>query len=647
MGSQEPVYEFGEFRLDVAEKQLRRATGEVVAIPPKAFELLLLLVENPHHLLEKNELMDKVWTDSFVEEGNLKLHIHTLRKTLNENGVEYIETIPRRGYRFNADVAEVDGSLVVEKVTRSRLIFEQSESDGKFASASVPARPKAVLVAAILIAMAAGSTAFYFGVIRPRTPESITVAASESPVTIAVLPLKNLTGDKRDDFLSVGLADTLIGRLSQIRRLVVRPTSSVLPFVTGSDTPQKIGHSLRVDSVLNGTIQRVDGRIRVSVQLTGTADERVVWAGNFEAPEGDLFKFQDAFSDEIASALQFKISNTDIARLQQRKTPSSEAYRLYLNARFNFAGGRAGGMERAIGLYRQAVEIDPQFAPAYAGIGECYMVLGDSSFGLIKPGEAYDNATAAIKTALELDPDLAEALAILGNIQAKHLWDIPASETSYRRAIELNPNYARAHTLLAWTLIRESRFDEADTEFQRAAELDPTSLEIAAESGYPAFFAGDYDRAIRIFRDAVSRDKDFWGSHMVLWRGLHHAGLNSESAAEIDAAERLTGPGVAVVEMVRAQTNAAIGKISEARGILNDLIARRRKGNVYVSPLFIAVVAAELNDTDLAFKYLYESVEERNDYMPFMKFAPEFNGLHSDPRFADLIRRIGIWEPKL
>ncbi len=641
MLEEQQIYEFGEFRLDSAEKQLRRTTGEVVTIPPKAFELLQFLVQNPRHLLEKNEIMDKVWTDSFVEEGNLKLHIHTLRKILNESGNEFIETIPRRGYRFNADVAAVPDVLVVEKFTRSRLVVEQTESSGATVPTSRRTRLNAVVLALILVGLAAGGSLFYFGVLRPRTIAPAVSAAKQKPVTIAVLPLKNLTGDSRDDFLSVGLADALITRLSGIRQLVVRPTSSVLTFSSGSEAPQKVGQTLRVDSVLNGTIQRVDGRIRVSVQLTGTADERVLWAGNFEAPEGDLFKFQDAFSDEIASSLQLNISNTDIARLEHRKTSSSDAYRLYLNARSNFASGKASGMEKAIDLYRQAVAIDPQFAMAWAGIGECYMVLGDSTFGLIKPGEAYDNAIESVQKALEIDPDLPEALAILGNIQAKHLWDISASERSYRRAIELNPNYARAHTLLAWTLIRQSRFDEADTEFQRAGELDPTSLEIAAESGYPAFFAGDYERAIQIFRDAVARQENFWGSHMVLWRGLHHAGLNDASVAEIDAAEKLSGPGVAVIEMARARTDAALGKTDEARKIVNGLIARRQKGDKYVSPLFIAVVAADLNDADLAFKYLDASLGERNDYMPFLSFAPEFARLHSDPRFADLIAKVG------
>lgn len=636
---EKPIYQFGDFHLDVAEKQLRRACGEILAIPPKAFELLVFLVENPRHLLEKNELMDKVWADSFVEEGNLKLQIHTLRKTLNENGVEYIQTIPRRGYRFNADVTAASGELVVERFTHSKLTVESREMDDRLTS-SKP-RVKTAWMAALVVGIITVAGAVYFGMVRPRTSSPI-AAAPQTPITLAVLPLKNLTQDQRDDFLSVGLADALIARLSGIQPLVVRPTSAVLPFATAADPSQNAGQLLKVESVLGGTIQRVDDRIRVSVQLTNTADNRVIWAGNFEAPDSDLFKFQDAFSSEIAAALQLNISSRNIAEFEHRKTANSEAYRLYLTARYNFAQQRGDNVAKAVEQFREASQLDPQFALAHAGVGESYMVLGESGFGAIKPEEAYQNAIHAMQRALEIDPNLPQAYAVMGNIQAKFTWDLTASEASYRRAIELDPNYARAHHLLGWLLIRQSRFEEADAEFHRAAELNPTSLETASESGYPAFFAGDYNRSIYIFRAAVERDKSYLPGHTHLWRAYYHAGRVEEAAAEAEAIGQLIGPGIPVIEMIKGRTFSAQGKIKEAREVLASLIERKQKGDAYTSPLFIAILAADLDDANLTFKYLDDCLAERNEYMPFLKIGPEFTKYRSDARFTALTQKIGL-----
>lgn len=635
------MYEFGEFCLDVAEKQLRRRTGEVLTIPPKAFELLVFLVENPHHLLEKNELMDKVWADSFVEEGNLKIHIHTLRKALNEDGMEYIETIPRRGYRFNSDVNRVDnGGLIVEKITQSRLVIERTETDVAAAVTAGRSRSGRAVWVLGAIALTAVASIAYFGFIRPRN-NTTAVAANIRPTTIAVLPFKNLTQDERDAFLSVGLTDALITRLSGMQHLVVRPTSSVLSYAASNESPQKIGETLKVEALLDGTIQRLDDRLRVSLQLISATDNHVVWAGNFEEADTDLFKFQDAFAADIASAMQFKVSQTELAGLKRLNTNNAEAYRLYLNARYFFSQGTADSVVRAVDLYQQAIKLDDHFALAYAGIGESYMVLEESSFRKVSPAEGYSKAVEAARRALELEPNLANAYLILGNAQAKWEWNIPEAERFYKRAIELDPNYARAHQLLAWNLIRQSRFEEAAAEFRVSSELDPTSLETSTNSGYPAFFAGDYDKAILQFQDALSRDKNFWGSHMNLWRALEHAGHYDEATTEIKAAEKISGPGLPVVEMAKGRTLARTGKVAAAREILNKLVARKQTGE-YISPLLLAALASDLGDREAVFGWLDECVNERDDYMPFLTFAPEFAKYHDDPRFHDLLRRIGL-----
>ncbi len=639
MSSENPVYEFGEFRLDVAEKQLRRASGEVLTIPPKAFELLVFLVENPRHLLEKNELMDKVWADSFVEEGNLKIHIHTLRKVLNENETEFIETIPRRGYRFNADVNRIDnGGLIVEKLTQSRLVIEQTTSDGTAALTGARSWRRIVVVGLGVAVLITVASLVYFGFLRPRT-NATAIPANIKPTAIAVLPFKNLTKDGRDEFLSVGLTDALISKLSGVHYLVVRPTSSVLGYALSQDSPQKIGGALKVEALLDGTIQRVDDRLRISLQLISSSDNHVVWAGSFEEQDKDLFKFQDAFSEDITNALQYKISREELAALKRLNTADPEAYRLYLKARYFASQAKTDGLIKAIDLFQQAAKLDDRYALAYTGIGQSYMLLGESTISAILPGDAYDKAIEATRKALEIDPNLPEAYAVLGNTQAKHLWDLRGSEDSYRRAIGLNPNFARAHHLLAWTLIRQGRFEEADNEFRTSTALDPTSLENAIAIGYPAFFAGDYDRAISLFQEGVDFEKNFWGGHMNLWRALHHAGRHEEAWTEVLDAERLYGSELPVIEMAKGRCLALQGKTKEARAVLDKLVKRRTDGE-YISPLFLAILCADLSDTDAVFQYLDECIKERNDYMPFMTFAPEFTKYHDDPRFAEIQRRI-------
>jgi DNA-binding winged helix-turn-helix (wHTH) protein/TolB-like protein/Flp pilus assembly protein TadD len=645
VSSEKQIYEFGAFCLDLGEKQLRRSSGEVLPLPPKAFDLLTFLVENNGRLLDKNELLDTIWADSFVEEGNLKLNIHTLRKTLSDPGENFIETVPRRGYRFNAAVRTLrPNELIVEKITEAKFVIEESDAVEKLPQVAAQSKTKNFLLFAVLpAAICVIGLLAYFAFLRPKT-EIPTIAATNKPTTIAVLPFKNLTKDKQDEFLSIGLTDALITKLSSIENLAVRPTSAVLPFAASQDSPQTIGENLKVETVLDGTIQRVGDRLRVSLQLINTASNQVLWAGNFEEQEQNLFKFQDAFSRNITDALRFKLSGQQQTELARRDTENPEAYRLYLTARYFFSQDRGDSAKRALDLFEQAVKLDDRYALAYVGIGESYMSLGDSGLGAIPPAEAYQKAMAAGQKALALNPNSAEAYMILGNAQIKHEWNIEAGDTAYRKAIALNPNLARVHLLLAWNLIRQSRFEEAETEVRRAAELNPTSREIASESGYPAFFAGDYDKAMLLFRQALELDKNLVSARMNLWRTLQHTGRFDEAWGEIEAVEKIIGRGIPVVEMARARTLAMQGKPAAAQAIYDTLISRKQKGE-YISPLYLAILAADMNNREDVFKWLGESYDERNDYLLQLGYAPEFTRYHDDPRFTELLAKIKPFPP--
>jgi DNA-binding winged helix-turn-helix (wHTH) protein/TolB-like protein/Tfp pilus assembly protein PilF len=645
VSDEKQIYEFGVFCLDTGEKQLRRISGEVLPLPPKAFDLLRFLVENNGRLLDKNELLDGVWADSFVEEGNLKLNVHTLRKVLDESGEKFIETIPRRGYRFNADVKSLKSNeLIVEKITHSKLVVEESDYSEKLPQLAGQSKTKNYLRFSLLLTVifAVGGLA-YFVFLRPKADAS-KIAANNKLTTIAVLPFKNLTKDTKDDFLSVGLTDALITKLSSVNNLAVRPTSAVLPFAASQDTPQKIGENLKVETVLDGTIQRVNDRLRVSLQLINISTNQVLWAGNFDEDEQNLLKFQDAFSRNITDALRFKLSGEQQTELAHRDTENPEAYRLYLTARYFFSQNRGDSIVKAVELYEQAVKLDDRYALAYIGIGESYMTLGESAFGAIPPAEAYQKATAAVQKALAINPNLAEAYMILGNAQIKHEWNIEAGDSLYRKAIALNPNLARVHLLLAWNLMRQSRFEEAEVEMRRAAELNPTSLEIAAESGYPAFFAGDYNKAILLFGQAVEFDKNLISARLSLCRALQHAGRYDEAWKEVEAVEKNIGRGIPLIEMVRGRTLALQGKIAEAREIYDTLVSRKQKGE-YISPLHLAILAADMNDREAVFGWLDESYKERNDYLLQLSYAPEFTRFHDDSRFQELLAKIKPFPP--
>jgi DNA-binding winged helix-turn-helix (wHTH) protein/TolB-like protein/Flp pilus assembly protein TadD len=646
VSGEKQIYEFGAFCLDTGEKQLRRASGEVLPLPPKAFDLLLFLVENNGRLLGKNELLDTVWADSFVEEGNLKLNIHTLRKVFDESGEKFIETIPRRGYRFNADVRALRSTeLIVEKTTRSKLIIEETDETEKPLQLSKQRQIKSYFQFALFLTaiLTFGGLAYFAFRERPK-PAVSNLAGTNKLTTIAVLPLKNLTKDKNDEFLSVGLTDALITKLSSINNLAVRPTSAVLPFVASQDSPQKIGEMLKVETVLDGTIQRVDNRLRVSLQLINTSTNQVLWAGSFEEQDQNLFKFQDAFSQNISDALRFKLSGEQQTELARRDTENPEAYRLYLTARYFFSQNRGDSIKKAVELYEQAIKLDDRYALAYTGVGESYMTLGESAFGAIPPAEAYQKATAAVQKALALNPNSAEAYMILGNAQIKHEWNIEAGDIAYRKTIALNPNFARVHLLLAWNLMRQSRFEEAETEVRRAAELNPTSLEIAAESGYPAFFAGNYDKAILQFRQAVEFDKNSISARLNLCRALQHAGRFGEAWTELEAVEKNIGRGIPVIELVRGRILASQGKRAEAQKIYDTLISRKQKGD-YISPIYLAILAADMNDREAVFEWLNKSYEERNDYLLQLSYAPEFTSFHDDPRFQELLAKIKPFPP--
>lgn len=642
------IFEFGSFRLDPVERTLCHQ-DKVLPLAPKVFDTLLVLVENSGHLIEKDQFMKRVWPDTFVEEGNLTLNISTLRKILGENAIEhqYIETIPKRGYRFVATVRQLqDIDLVVEEHTRSRIITEEREEANSQDLSEIPvdkvldiseARKRAgwqlnpVFAAILLTVLGVTIIVFYFWLSsKPKPTEPGSAVRS-----VAVLPFKPLGLGGNDEYLGLGMADALITRLSNIKQVVVRPTSSVLKYNASGQDPQAAGRELQVESVLDGKIQRVGDRIRITVQLVRARDGLPLWADKFDEQFTNVFSVQDSISERVAAALVLKLTGEEKKLLTRHYTEDSEAYQFYLKGRYHWNKRTDEGLQKGIDYFKQAVEQDPQYALAYAGMADCYVLL--ASVHYLAPMEAVTRGKAAAVKALQIDDTLAEAHTTLANIRTTYDWDHVGAEREYKRAIELNAAYATAHQRYSLYLMAMGRTEEGLAEIKRALELDPVSLSINTSLGWRFYFARQYEQAIDQYRKTLEMDPNFLPAHFHLGQAYEQKGMYEEAIVEFHKA----------ISFSRGQTVAALGhayamsgKRREARKVLEQLekLSKRR----YVSPYGMVLIHTGLGEKDQAFAWLQRACEDRSVELCRLKVEPSLDSLRSDSRFRDLLGRIGL-----
>ncbi len=484
------LYEFGQFRLDPQERLLLR-DGDPVPLTPKAFDMLLALVENSGRLLEKEELMRRLWPDSFVEEGSLAQNVSLLRKALGESDSQkFIETVTRSGYRFIASVRGVqdDAEIIVQKHSTASIAGEgKQEPDisesyvesgqagaqkalepGSHANRILRQKPqRAVLIVSLALAVAA----FLISRVLNK-PEQ---AAGQAIKSIAVLPFKSFGADDADEYLGVGIAETLTTRLSSLKLLAVRPSSAVLKYATSEKETVVAGQELKVDSVLEGSIRRLGERIRVTVRLVSVSDVSLLWADHFDENFTDIFKVEDSISTKVAAALALKLSGEEQRRLIKRYTDNAEAYQLYLKGRFFWNKRTGEGFRLGIAQFKQAVEKDPGYALAYAGLADSY--TGLTFYNFAAPNETMPKAKEAAMNALAIDSTLAEAHASLAHVKANYDWDWSDAEKEFRLSIELKPDYATAHQWYAiHYLTPTGQLEEAIQEMKRALDLEPASL---------------------------------------------------------------------------------------------------------------------------------------------------------------------------
>ena len=631
--SESRIYEFEEFRLDAKSHRLfHRADGELVPLTPKAVELLIYLVENRGRVLSKDELLENVWNNSFVEEANLSQTIFVLRKALGEDihQPRFILTAPNRGYEFIATVRQfVTEDEILEESSLSDVPQVQSSKFKVQSPKSTIRIPKLKwLIVPLVLLLAFGVYWFY--------PREKPVSVKEIK-TIAILPFEDLSAEQTEKYLGVSFADALANKFGELKQITVRPTRSVLKYAESREDMQKIGSELQVDAVLDGRIQRVGERVRVSVQLIRTSDNATIWTENFDDNFTNFFTVQDSISRKVVASLAVQMDENERRRFEQRGTTNAEAYQAYLRGRYFWSKRTGESLQKAIGYFEQAIEKDASYALAYTGLADSYQLL--SEYGGATPHEAFPKAKAAAKKALEIDDQSAEAHTALAYTQTFYDWDWAGAERSFKRALELNPNYATAHQWYAEYLIIMGRFDESRAQLERALEIEPVSPIILTDLAFVYDFQGKYDFELEQARKVIEIDPNFAFGHVYLGLGYERKGMYAESAAANATAMTLFGePPECVEEVNVAFVQNGFKGFWQKR--LEQIETRPHLKNFQAYNK--ALVYIRLDDRENALKSLTQAYQRRDSWMVNANYEPLLTPLHNDPRFQDLLRRMNL-----
>jgi len=605
-----PSYHFGPFRLDPLARRLTR-DGEGVPLTPRAFDTLVVLVERRGGVVTKDELLRAVWQDTFVEENNLNQAISALRRALHDdgNGNRFIETVPRKGYAFVVPVLTTIEPDLPTPSPAPRLV--EAPAPLPLAAAPDPVERRSGTLLAVALVAACALAVGTFWLARPST----SAGALSRIQSVAVLPFRPIVLPREDEFLGLALADSVITRLSRASHLAVRPTSAIRDLPRQSADPAVAARALRVDAVLDGQIQEVGDRIRVTLQLVGVGSDVPLWSERFDAPRSNLFELEDSIADGVARGLSSGLEGAPASA--PRRPPSPEAYESYLRARYYWNKRTDDANRKSQELFRQAIDADPGFAPAWAGLADAHNLVGQAP-----------QAKAAAQKALELDPDLAQAHAALGNVALFYDHDLVSAERSFQRAILLDPSYATAHQWYAFGLAASRRFDEAVARIRKARDLDPLSLSIATDVGNVLFLAGRNAEAESEVRKALDMDPHFAQAHIML-------GIIRFQEGDLASAEREAAAGG--WSGARAVVEARAGHSEQALALLDSLPDRPERFRMWRAEVRLA-----LGEPEAALDELEQAAAEHSGDVILLAADPRFASLRGNPRFGELLRRLRL-----
>ncbi|HTA48740.1 MAG TPA: tetratricopeptide repeat protein [Verrucomicrobiae bacterium] len=633
------VLRFGTYEVSFQSGEVRKA-GLRIRVQQQPLKLLEILLEHPGQVITREELRSRVWPDeSFGDfDQALNIAIGKVRSALGDSAENprFIETLPKRGYRFIADVTIVDADARLKRQEPAAGDQPATDPGDKIPDAGLAVGPNrrvwatrwVIGVLALVIASLSILSVWRF---RSRAPASTGIRS------IAVLPLENLSGDASQNYFADGMTDALITDLAQISALRVISRTSVMVYKGARKPLPQIARELNVDAVVEGTVLRSGDQVRITAQLIEASTDKHIWSQSYEGELRDTLALQNRVAGAIADQIRINLTPREQAALKNVKVVNPDAYESYLKGRYFWNKRTADGLKVALAYFKQAIDEDPKYAQAYSGLADTYALLGDWQYAVMTPKEAFPKAKAAAIKALELDSTLGEAHNSLAFVLEGFDWDFDSAGKEFQRAIELNPGYATAHHWYAWHLSLVGRFDEAIAEMRKAENLDPLSLIINADLAELLGLAHSYDESIRQSRKTIEMDPNFALAHNQLAQAYLQKQMYDEAVAELQEAVKLSGGGPTCIANL-ARAYVASGKRKEAVKLLSDL--KRRSNPGYSNAAEIAMIYASLGDTDQAMNWLEKGYEER--FNPGVLLRPGFDPLRSDSRFQNLVHRIGL-----
>lgn len=622
------VARFEGFELDLRLGELRREGEKAVQLSEQPFRILTMLLDRPGDLVTREEIRSKLWPDGTIVEfeHSISAAMNRLRQALGDSpeNPRYVETLARRGYRWKIPVQWVEFPL------------EPIASGAPTAAvprAAPEQRPRWMAFAMLSLVLLSATGYFAWERFRPRTQPPA------GKIMLAVLPFQNLTGDPGQEYFSDGLTEEMITVLGglQPQRLGVIARTSVMPYKHADKPVSRIGRELQVQYLLEGSVLQDAGRVRITAQLIQVKDQTHLWAANYQRDLRDVLRIQTDVAEAIAEQIQLQLTAPVKARLTKRSPTNPEAYRLYLEGRYYTEKFTKEGVSKGIDCFRRAIQLDPTYALAYGGLAFAYSDGEDDFF--LAPRESMPMAAQAAKMALELDDTLPEAHLEMGIVHYWYDYDWDAAGKELRQAVELGPNYAHAHEYYGWYLISLGRTAEGIAESKLAMELDPLSSQVLSDVGANFYFARRYDLAMDTLLKLLDVDPDYWYGRMLLGLTYEARGDLSHALSECQRAVQVQ----TTIPWPSAELGHAFaiaGKKREAEEILKTLNQRPRES--YVPPYNLAEIYIGLGNKEKALASLEQAYADRSMFLTFLTVDPEFDGLHSDPRFRALARRVGL-----
>lgn len=620
--AQPSIYRFGDFTLDGGKRLLLKGDGDAAQLTPKVFDLLLYLVSHAGKTIDKDELMSKIWTDTVVEENNLSQNISILRKILGEKRGEhkFIATVPGTGYKFVADVRMV--------IRESAAFSADVPQPDKQATAG--SRRPGTILAGLLILVCIGFTASYYFWRRADRSE---IALR----TIAVLPFKPIGAEERDEALETGMADTLISRLGNIGEIQVRPLSSVRRFGGPEQDALEAGRALGVDSVLDGSIQHSGEKIRVNVRLIKVNDGSSLWNASYDEPFTDIFAVQDLIAGKVAESLKIHLATGSAFVTERGQTKNPEAYRLYLQGRYYWQKLTQPEVRRGIQFFQQAIDADPTYALAYAGMADAYRSLPVNSD--IPSADAMPQSKAAALKALEIDPNNSDAHTVLGWVAYWYDHDWGGAENEFKTALQLSANNPDAHRGYSVLMTCLGRNDEAISHMARARELDPLSLVTNSLEGQTLFYAGRYEEALDRLGKTLEVQPNFWVAHVMLARIYIQQKKYDAAIVEAEKARQFSNGHSEPISLA-GYARARSGQIDASLKDLETLKSMQAQG--LAADYNTAMLYNGLGKTDDALLALEKAFKAHDVRLILLKVDPKWDNLRAEPRFAELMKQMNF-----